>query len=340
MDFRSDNTTPVAPEILNALIEVNNGYQSSYGGDVYTKQVQETVARIFEQDVSIYFVATGTAANALALSTMTHNGGIIYCHENAHINTDESGAPSFFSGGILHPVSGDHAKIDLGQIEQHIAHVTELRPHASKPVGISISQSTEDGTMYSLNELAETGTLAKKHGLYLHMDGARFANALVALACSPAQMTWKSGVDVVSFGATKNGAMLAEMIIFFNKELAQDFDYTIKRSGQLMSKERYIATQFLAYFKDDLWLKNARHANAMAGQLSQIFKEANIPILHEVRCNEIFVKLPKNVAQKLQECGAQFYHWQDNVYRFVTSFITTEKEIEQFSTIIKGCKYE
>ena len=335
MDFRSDNTAPVAPEILNELVKVNNGYQSSYGGDVYTKQVQETVARIFEHDVSIYFVATGTAANALALSSMTHNGGIIYCHESAHINTDESGAPSFFSGGILHTISGNHAKIDLGEMKQHIAHVTEIRPHASKPVGISISQTTEDGTMYSLDELAEIGTFTKKHRLSLHMDGARFANALVALSCSPAQMTWKSGVDVVSFGATKNGAMLAEMIIFFNKELAQDFDYMIKRSGQLMSKERYIAAQFFAYFKDDLWLKNARHANAMAAQLAQVFKEANIPILHEVKCNEIFVSMTTEFVQKLQSKGAQFYHWHDNVYRFVTSFVTTKENIEQFSKLLK-----
>lgn len=350
MDFRSDNTAPMAPEILKALIDANSGYQSSYGQDAYTQQVHKKVAEIFEHEVSIFFVSTGTAANALALSAMTHNGGIIYCHEKAHINTDESGAPSFFSGGTLHPVSGDHAKVDIQEIEDHITHVTELRPHASKPIGISISQTTEDGTMYTLNELQEIGACAKKNKLYLHMDGARFANALVALNCSPAQITWKSGVDVVSFGATKNGAMLAEMIIFFNNELAQDFDFMIKRSGQLMSKERFIAAQFLAYFKDDLWLKNARHANKMAKKLAQVFINAHMEILHEVQCNEIFVVMTAQLAQKLQAKGAQFYHWQDtverslisvgetqkeHVYRFVTSFVTTEKEIEQFNQILK-----
>ncbi len=336
MDFRSDNTAPVAPEIMQALIEANKGNQSSYSNDTYTKQIDEIVARIFEHEVNIFFVSTGTAANAIALSSMTHNGGIIYCHESAHINTDESGAPSFFSGGILHPVSGEDAKINLQEIEDHIAHITDLRPHASKPVGISISQATEDGTLYTLNELEKVGKFAKTNNLSVHMDGARFTNALVALDCSPAEMTWKSGVDVLSFGATKNGAMLAEMIVFFNKDLAKDFDYMIKRSGQLMSKERYIAAQFLAYFKDDLWLKNAHHANAMAAQLAHYLEEVHIPILHEVRCNEIFVVMTASFAQKLQEKGAQFYHWHDDVYRFVTSFVTTENEIEEFSKLLKG----
>jgi len=331
MDFRSDNTVSVAPEIMAALTAANTGYQSSYGTDDYTKLVHTKVSQIFEHEVEIYFVATGTAANALALSSMVGNGGIIYCHEQAHINTDESGAPSYFSHCVLRPVKGAQAKITIQEIEKHIKHVQELRPHASMPRGISISQSTEYGTAYSLQELAAIKKLTQLYGLCLHMDGARFSNALVALGCSPAEMTWKSGVDVLSFGATKNGAMLAEMVVFFNKELAKDFDYSIKRAGQLMSKERFIAAQFLAFFENDLWLRNARHANAMAQELMYCFEQAGVKLLHKAVCNEIFVELTADVAQRLQDEGAQFYHWHDNVYRFVTAFVTTKEEIQAFN---------
>jgi len=334
MDFRSDNTTSVAPAIMAALNAVNTGYQSSYGADDYSALVCKKVAQIFEHEVEIYFVATGTAANALALSSMVGSGGIIYCHEQAHINTDESGAPSYFSHCVLHPVKGAQAKIDTQEIEQHIKYVQKLRPHASMPRGISISQSTEYGTAYSLQELEAIKKLINSYNLYLHMDGARFTNALVALGCSPAEMTWKSGVDVLSFGATKNGAMLAEMIVFFNKDLAKDFDYSIKRAGQLMSKERFIAAQFLAYFENDLWLHSARHANAMALVLMSCFERANIKVLHTAVCNEIFVEMSCEAAQRLQDKGAQFYHWHDNVYRFVTSFVTTQEEIQAFNSIL------
>lgn len=335
MDFRSDNTTTVASEIMEALNAVNTGYQSSYGNDDYTAEVAKIVAELFEHDVTIYFVATGTAANALALSAMTHNGGIIYCHESSHIQNDESGAPSFFTGGTLHPLQGDHAKIDATTLKQHIAHVNELRPHAGKPVGMSVSQATEDGTVYTLEELGNLGALTKAHDLFLHMDGARFTNALVSLKCTPAQMTWQQGVDVLSFGATKNGAMFAEMIVFFNKELAKDFDFVIKRAGQLMSKERFIAAQFLAYFENDLWLRNAQHANAMAQELLACFKQAHISVLHPVQANEIFVELTQERADKLLEQGAQFYHWHDNVYRFVTSFVTQADDIKKFNALLK-----
>lgn len=334
MDFRSDNTTGVAPEIMAALAAVNTGYQSSYGVDEYTVQVQKRVAEIFEHDVIIYLVATGTAANALALSSMVGMGGIVYCHEQAHINTDESGAPSYFSPCLLHTIKGQQAKIAVQDIERHVQHVQELRPHASMSRGISISQSTEYGTAYTLDELAEINKIAKKYNLHLHMDGARFTNGLVAIGCSPAEMTWKSGVDVLSFGATKNGAMLAEMIVFFNKELAKDFDYSIKRAGQLISKERFIAAQFLAFFENDLWLRNARHANAMAQELFRCFEQAHIKVLYKPVCNEIFVAISPDLAQWLQAQGAKFFHWHNDVYRFVTSFVTTREEIQSFGKVL------
>lgn len=335
MNFKSDNAAAVCPEIMQAIVDANAGCAASYGTDEYSKKLSNKVSEIFEHDVTIYLTSTGTAANCLALSAITPAHGTVYCHTHAHINTDECGAPELFTGAKLTPIEGSIGKIDLKKLDTQIAWDASLRPHASKPAAISITQLTENGTAYSLDELAAIHACAKKHKLYLHMDGARFANALVKLNCTPAQMTWKSGVDILSFGATKNGALQAEMVVIFNQTLTHNFDYIHKRAGQLMSKTRFEAAQFLAYFENDLWVKNARHANAMAQQLAKALQSTpGVSINHSVDGNELFVTMPKNLADELYAHGALFYPWGENCYRLVTSWMTSSEEITKFGAIV------
>lgn len=337
MNFKSDNVFGVSEQIMQALIQANTGTDGSYGTDTLTQELTKRVAEIFEHDVTLYFTNTGTASNSLAVSSLVSPGGALYCHKTAHLITDECGAPEFFSNGsVLISIDGVNGKIDCLQLESHINHVLTMRPHASKPSAISVTQSTEWGTIYTLDELAEIQKYAQKYNLALHMDGARFANALVSLGCSPAQMTWKSGIDVLSFGATKNGALCAEMIVFFNQKYAHDFDYRHKQAGQLMSKTRFFAAQFLAYFENDLWLSNARHANAMAQKLKQIF-ETHVPgnCVCPVQANEIFINLQEFLVKKLYAHGAQFYNWGGDTYRFVTSCATQEQDINMLGEFLK-----
>jgi threonine aldolase len=330
MNFKSDNYAGVCPEIMQALAAANGGYTAAYGADDYTKRLKEKVAKIFEHEVTIYLTSTGTAANCLALSAIAPAYGAIYCHDHAHINTDECGASAMFTNAVLKTVGGKDGKIDVRDLERQVSNDLELRPHASKPVAISVTQLTEGGTSYSLDELAAIKACAKRYGLGMHMDGARFANALVTLGCTPAQMTWKAGVDVLSFGATKNGAMMAEIVVFFDQKFAAD---------QLASKTRFIAAQFLAYFDQDLWLKNARHANAMAQRLAATLRDVpGVSIDHAVQGNEIFVTMPQAMADQLTKEGAQFYSWGQGCYRLVTSWATLEKDVEAFEMAIAGGK--
>lgn len=339
MNFKSDNAAGACPEIMNALQAANRGFAASYGADEYSKQLAQKVAQIFEHEVTIYLTSTGTAANCLALSALAPTYGSIYCHPHAHINTDECGAPELFTGAKLTVIAGASGKIDVQALESQIIFDNDLRPHISKPAAISVTQLTEGGTAYLLEELAAIKACAQRHGLYLHMDGARFANALVTLGCTPADMTWKSGVDVLSFGATKNGAMMAEMVVIFNQKLAQDFDYRHKRAGQLLSKTRFEAAQFLAYFENDLWLNNARHSNAMAQKLAAVLTAIpGVSIDHEVHGNELFVNMPAPLANHLLDHGAHFYSWGPGLYRLVTSWMTTEQEVVEFGTMVAGFK--
>jgi threonine aldolase len=339
MNFKSDNAAGVCPEIMKALEVANIGFATSYGEDDYSKQLAKKVAEIFEHEVTIFLTSTGTAANCLSLSAIAPAYGTIYCHTNAHINTDECGAPELLIGAKLTVLGGAAGKINVQDLENQILFDADIRPHASKPAAISVTQLTEGGTVYSLQELQNIHACAQRHGLYVHMDGARCANALVSLGCTSAQMTWKSGIDVLSFGATKNGAMMAEMVVIFNQELAKDFDYRHKRAGQLLSKTRFEAAQFLAYFEHDLWLKNARHSNAMAQQLAaHMTAVPGVSIDHEIQGNELFVNMPSALADYLLQKGAHFYSWGPGVYRLVTSWATTAEEVAAFGKFVAGFK--
>lgn len=335
MNFKSDNYAGVCPQIMQALVAANDGYAAAYGADDYSKSLTQKISEIFEHEVTIYLVSTGTAANCLALSAIAPAHGAIYCHTHAHIATDECGAPELFTGASLKAIGGIHGKIDVSLLEQKIMLDKDLRPHSSMPAALSVTQQTEGGTVYSLDELAVLTACAKRYGLKVHMDGARFANALVTLGCTPAQATWKLGVDVMSLGATKNGAMMAEMVVLFDQQLAKEFDYKHKRAGQLLSKARFVASQFLAYFEHDLWLKNARHANAMAQKLVGILSTVpGIRVEHDVQGNEIFVMMSQQLAAWLIKHGAQFYPWGEGYYRLVTSWATSSAEIEVFGSVI------
>jgi threonine aldolase len=325
-DFRSDNVAGVAPEVLAALAEAAKGSASSYGEDSITKHVEARLKELFDHDLTLFIVATGTAANALALAHLVPGWGSVLCHREAHIATDECGAPEFFSGGAkLAPLDGVHGKITAETIAAYLARDTR-GVHHSQPMAISISQSTEAGTCYTPDEVAAIGAAGRKHGVKFHMDGARFANALASLRCTPAQITWQAGVDAMSFGITKNGAMAAEAILFFDTELAKDFGYRRKRVGHLFSKGRFAAAQFDAQLTDGLWLRLAAHANAMASRVARgLAAIPGISLLHPVEANELFVLMPETVIDRLEEAGFLFYRWpteEGPCIRLVTAFDT------------------
>lgn len=336
MNFKSDNVVKIHPAILEAIIEANQGTDASYGQDAYSKRLVARLSEIFECEVAVFLTNTGTAANCLGLSALVKPFESILCHKDAHINTAECGAPELFTGGAkLIPLKGANGKINLTEAKLNIAEAKAGRPHMWRPGAISLSQATESGTVYKLAELQEIADFAKAHQIAVHMDGARFANALVTLNCSAAEATWKAGVKLMSFGGTKNGALAAEAVIIFDKHLAETFDYIHKRGGQLMSKSRFFAAQFLAYLENDLWISNAHHANIMAQQLAQAFETHKVEVLYPVEANQIFVRLPSTLANKLLEKDVGFYPWdvaEPDVYRFVTSCFTTKEDIEQLKS--------
>jgi threonine aldolase len=326
---------------MAAVNAANDGCMPSYGGDALTLRLQARVAEIFETPVSVYPVATGTAANALAIAQVCPSYGGVYCYEAAHIATDECGAPGFFAGGAsLLGLPADDGKIAAQQLAAAIAQALEFGVHHVKPAAVSLTQATEWGTVYSRSELAAIGAVADQHGLPVHMDGARFANALVHLRCTPAEATWKSGVDVLSLGATKNGALSAEAVVFFDPALAADFERRRKQSGHLWSKLRFLSAQLLAYLESDLWLANAAIANAMAAALGAGL--AVLPgarLLQSVDANEVFVALPEAVVLGLERQGFGFYRWPAAriapvdagagvAIRLVTSYLTTRAEVD------------
>jgi threonine aldolase len=333
MDFSSDNASGASPQILAALAAVNQGPASAYGADAVTARLTQRFAQIFEHEVAVFPVATGTAANALALAALTPPWGIVYCHDEAHIAIDECAAPEFFAGGAkLIGLPGADAKITTDAVAGRLTERGFV--HHAQPAAISVSQSTEAGTVYSAAELAALGEFARREGLSLHVDGARFANALVALDCAPADLTWRAGVDVLSFGATKNGALAAEAVIFFDPAKARDFAYRRKRGGHLLSKMRFIAAQLEAYLEDGLWLANARHANRMAARLGAgLARLGGARLRHPVAANAVFVDLPDRVIRALGEDGFRFYRWggpQALSIRLVASFATTADEVDAF----------
>ncbi len=329
MDFRSDNHAGAAPEILAALAAANEGPAAAYGDDDWTARVQERFSALFETEVQVFPVATGSAANALALSAMSPPWGVIYCHREAHVQVDECGGPEFFTGGAkLLPLEGANGKIAPAALEAAIFGSGVV--HHAQPAGVSITQASECGTLYGAHEVMEIAQVCRQAKLGLHMDGARFANALAGLNCRPAEVTWKAGVDLLSFGATKNGCFAAEALVVFRPELAESLAFRRKRAGHLFSKMRFLSAQLLAYLDDDLWLKNARHANAMASRLAEVLQQAGGRLAHPVQANEIFIHLPDDLAESLRQKGAQFYPWPSSgpdAYRFVTAFNTKEETI-------------
>jgi threonine aldolase len=309
VNFRSDNVSGIAPEILTAIAAANNGDAPSYGADLITDRVARRFTEIFEREVAVFPLATGTAANALALAAVTPPWGAVYCHEESHVQTDECGAPEFYAGGAkLIALPGADAKLSPAAVEARM--IEQGVVHHAQPAAISISQATEAGTLYTPAEVTALGALARRRGLALHMDGARFANAVAALACTPAEITWRAGVDVLSFGATKNGALAAEAVIFFDPAKAADFAYRRKRGGHLFSKMRFLSAQLDAYLADDLWLRNGRHANRVAARLADgLAQIAGARLRHPTQANEVFVELPEKAIRALAQAGFGFYRW-------------------------------
>lgn len=344
MIFVSDNWAGAAPEISQALSDNAQGMVPAYGTSDLDERVRQNFNEIFEHEVSVFFVGTGTVANSLALASMNKPGGILMCHREAHIIEDECGAPEFFTSGCrLLAIDGADGKMDIDLLTREMKRVHEIFVHHGQPMGVSMTQATEAGTIYSLEETARIADIAHGVDVPLHMDGARFANAMVQLGATPAEMTWKQGVDVMSFGGTKNGCWCAEALIFFNPKLAEQMPYLQKRAGQLYSKSRFITAQFEAYFNNNLWVELATYANGMADQLRAGMAASNrIRTAWNGQANEIFAIMQSRDAAKLQQVGARFAEWEaphnlagslgdnEKMYRFVTSFATTKEDIDQF----------
>lgn len=338
MNFKSDNTAPAAPEILAALARANEGFASSYGDDRITESLKAKLSALFEKDVAVLPVATGTAANALALATLTPHYGAIFCHEGAHIHVDECGAPEFYTQGAkLVPLKGAHGKVSPEAVKSALAHHQRGVVHHAQPATISITQATELGTSYTPAEIGALAALAKNERLNLHVDGARFANAIVHLKCTPAEATWKASVDALSFGFTKNGAIAAEAVVFFDPARVADIEYRRKRAGHLFSKMRYLSAQIDAMLEGNLWLKLAARANAAATRLAEGLRAIpGLSLEHPVEANELFVRLPSIAAMKaIEAAGAKFYEWEPPtagrpLIRLVCAYSTTEAEVDAF----------
>jgi len=339
MNFASDNWAAVAPQIMDAIAGANEGHAPSYGGDELSKKVEARFAEVFERDCAVFLVATGGAANGLALSVMTPPYGMVLCHEQSHVQMDECGGPEFFTGGAkLLPIAGQAGKLTPGVVTKTLSGFPERPPHGAPASVLSLTQATECGTIYSTAELKSLCAAAHEEGLSVHMDGARFANAIVATGASPAELSWKAGIDALSFGGTKNGCLAAEAVIFFDKQAARDFEFRRKRAGHLLSKLRFIAAQFDAYLQGDLWLSLAGRANRAAKKLSDgLAAFDGVEISYPTDINEVFVVFPKGVAEKLRREGAQFFPWvtpgdpaDGRMHRLITSFKTTDNEIDAF----------
>jgi threonine aldolase len=325
--FYSDNTATACPEILAAITAANQGLAVAYGDDQWTQRLDAVLGAFFGAEVRAFAVATGTAANSLSLATVCPPYGAIYSHQEAHIATDECGAPGFFSGGAqLALLWGEHGKLLPGTF----AAALSARPvdvHSVQPAALSLTQATELGTVYQPAEIAALSKLAHGRGLKVHMDGARFANALAFLDCQPADVTWRAGVDVLSFGATKNGALAAEAVVFFDRDLVRDFELRRKRAGHLLSKSRYVAAQLLAYVETGVWKRNAERTNRLA---QDIGRAAGASLLHPVEANEVFVKLGVQRRQGLRAAGFEFYDWgaeSAGAARFVVSWDQPDADV-------------
>ncbi|MGB1859592.1 MAG: threonine aldolase family protein [Arenicellales bacterium] len=334
--FVSDNISSACPEVIEALAKANEANSPSYGEDPWTHDLSVRLREIFETPVTVFPVTTGTAANALALSTLTPAFGKIFCHELAHINTDECGAPELFTGGAkLIDMPGANGRITAQALEETIYGAGNV--HHAQPASVSITQACESGTVYSIEEIEAIATVAHSHNLSMHMDGARFANALVTLGVTPAQMTWQAGIDVLSFGGTKNGCLTAEAVVFFKPELVGDFPFLQKRAGQLLSKSRFISSQFMGYLADDVWMRNARQANAMAQRLSKGLADLpGLELAYPTQSNEVFVVMPAALIDRLSAKGLAINDEEldGKAVRFVAAWNTTESEVDALLAVL------
>ncbi len=353
MQFGSDNQTGASSQVLEMLTVANSEFTHGYGDDHWCVQATEALERVFACDLEVYFVATGTAANSLALSCLVQPWETMLCHHQAHILQDESTAPELFSGGArLIPISRKAGKLTQDHLERYFHSLSDEPPHTPRTGALSITQANEAGLVYTPREITDLCSFAHNHEMHVHMDGARFANAVAALGCSPADLTWKAGVDVLSLGATKCGGMVAEAVLFFNRKLAEAFIHKRKRSGHLVSKGRFFGAQFVGWLKDNHWLELASHANRQARHLEkELASFSSISLKWPRQANELFVTMPKPLAESLYKSGAEFYQWpahalpsgveleENDVFtRLVCSFVTTDDHIDRFCELIG--KYE
>ncbi|MFC4624779.1 threonine aldolase family protein [Daeguia caeni] len=348
MHFASDNWAGAHPKIAESLTTHAAGFAAAYGTSDLDKRVEQRFNELFEREVAVFFVGTGTAANSLALASVNRPGGVSLVHREAHVIEDECGAPEYFTGGArLHPIDGALGRIDPELLKAELKRFNPAFVHAGQPMAVSITQATEVGTIYQPEQIATIAAICREAGLPLHMDGARFANALVSLGITPAEMTWKQGVDIVSFGGTKNGCWCAEALVFMDPARAKDLPFIRKRAAQLFSKTRFIAAQFDAYLKDDLWLELARHSNALAQRLANhINASSQMRLAWKPEANEVFAIMKRAVYERLTAQGAVFYDWNpphsemnrisdgEIFTRFVTSFANSEEEVDQFGALI------
>lgn len=333
--FASDNYAGICPEAWQALQEANYGHEPSYGDDIWTARAADMIREVFETNCEVFFVFNGTAANSLSLASCCHSYHSILCHEISHIETDECGAPEFFSNGTkVLLIPGENGKIDPAGIEKMVKKRSDI--HYPKPRVVSVTQATEVGTVYTPDELKAIWAKTKSLGLKLHMDGARFANAVASLNVAPKEITWQAGVDVLCLGGTKNGMAVGEAVVFFNQELAYEFDYRCKQAGQLCSKMRFLAAQWVGMLKDGAWLKHAAHANNMAELLEKRIRQIpGIKILFPRQANSVFVEFPQDVIDALHQRGWHFYTFIGRGgCRLMCSWDTTEEDVADFANDI------
>jgi len=348
MNFASDNTAGISDRVLKAINEASSGFANSYGGDKLTEALTARICEVFETDAAVFPVATGTAANILSTAAITPPWSAMLCSHNAHLMTDECGGAEMFTGGAkLIGIDGPFSKMSPAALRAALADWPGGVPHHVQPASLSISQVSEFGGVWTVDEVAEIGAIAREYGLKLHMDGARFANAVAALGCAPADVTWRAGVDILSLGATKNGALAAEAIVVFDKELAASLPYRRMRSGHLVSKSRFLAVQLLAYLEDGHWLELAGHANTMAAQIGAAVEAApNGRLAAPVQANEVFAYISPGLDTALKDAGADYHDWptsvpdlsdppvgEERLVRFVASFQTTGQEVGRFAQI-------
>jgi threonine aldolase len=351
MILASDNWAGASERVIEAIAEAARDGGPAYGGDPLTKAVEQRFCEVFEREVAVFFVATGTAANALGISTFARPGGVVFCHRMAHLHTEEAGATELFSGGMKTiGLDGRDGKLTPDVLAAAVERFPADSRHHGQPVAMSLSNLTEIGTAYGVGEVAALAEAAKRRGLIVHMDGARIANAVAGVGCSPAELTWRAGVDVLSFGATKNGCVAADAVVFFDPSAVRDFAYARQRAGHTFSKSWFVAAQFDAYLADDHWLDLARRANGSAARLAAALEaspSARLAIKPEG--NEVFAILDRDLDARLREAGVVYHQWSDAaldeasrpapgevLVRLVASFSTSEAEIDEFTALLSG----